>query len=616
MWQIRTSAFRYRLGVLAAAALALTAVSVLAQAPATDPLAAANTTAEKARAAERAVHEADVIIAWEAREWLGVNTDTLNQMLSGDEHAAKIVTRLAETETDANRKKALQDFAAQMTARKDAAIKTRGEKAGGMNAADPKIYALRIAAAGGLTPLPPERWDYAKARHLLVHAGFGGTPQEVAKLHAMGLYQAVDYLVDFHRQPAALVPFDAAPPTRPDPLEGKLKNDFIRGRVNGTREAVDNAQLPRVRQWWLKRMVESPRPLQEKLTLFWHGHFATQNSVVGNSFTFYHQNQLFREHSAGNFGGLLYGIVHDPVMLRYLDNNRNVKGQPNENLAREVMELFAMGVDQGYTQADIKEAARALTGYTYDHFTGQFRFVGAQHDEGPKTIFGKTGNWTGDDLVTLILEQPSTARFIAGKLFAFFAYDNPSPETVDRLAFVLRNNQSELAPMLKNLFLSEEFYSDRSLGTQIKSPVQLVVGMLRDLGVKDLTDTGALDAALSNMGQQLLEPPDVKGWREGRSWVNANRVLTFCFSEFGRRVAENYSGGTDHGLAQPMFLFGPMLKPGVHGKQSSLTDVDENGNLKTLVDFRGIYACILDKWLGVPSEPILGGKFPHVDVIA
>jgi uncharacterized protein (DUF1800 family) len=288
---------------------------------------------------------------------------------------------------------------------------------------------------------------------------------------------------------------------------------------------MESAQFGQLRQWWLKRMVESPRPLQEKLTLFWHGHFATQYSVVQNSYTTYRQNQLFREHAAGNFGGLLSGLVHDPAMIRYLDNNTNVKGHANENLAREIMELFAMGVDQGYTEKDIREGARALTGYNLDHHTGQFRFVASQHDDGPKTIFGKTGNFTGDDLVTLILEQPSTARFLAGKLFRYFAHEGPSPETIDQLASVLRRNQYELGPMLKNLFLSEAFYSEQAMGTQIKSPVQLVVGTLRDLGVKRVADAGMLDSAVRSMGQEIFEPPDVKGWRYGRPWVNTNRIF-------------------------------------------------------------------------------------------
>ena len=279
---------------------------------------------------------------------------------------------------------------------------------------------------GGLKPLAPEKWDYAKARHLLVRAGFGGTPQEIEKLHAMGLYKAVDHLVEFYRQPASGPSLDLTPPLPVDPLESKMK---IRGRGTGpwawTARSVEANQLVQIRRWWLQRMVESPRPLQEKLALFWHGHFASQDSVVQNSYTMLRQNQFFREQAAGNFGALLYGIVHDPAMIRYLDNNKNAKGKPNENLAREIMELFSMGVDQGYTEQDIVEAARALTGYNFDHATGTYRFLYNQHDTTEKTIFGKKGPWTGDDLVRLILERPETSRFIAHKLFEYFAYPDP-----------------------------------------------------------------------------------------------------------------------------------------------------------------------------------------------
>jgi len=480
----------------------------------------------KAEAAWRAVREAEAIAAWEAQLWAGVHKNTANQIVEQTGHAAKIATDIAAAETEPDRKKALELFAEEETQAKAVGEKVIAEKNAAIEAAVAQIYPLRAAAMGGLKPLSPDAWDYAKARHLLVRAGFGGTQQEMEKLCSMGLYKAVDYLVDFHRQPPADAVLDAAPPLSADPLEEKLRQGFIRNQAAAARNrSVTGDQFGRLRQWWLKRLVESPRPLQEKLTLFWHGHFATQQSVVKNSYTLYHQNQLFREHAAGNFGGLLHGIVHDPVMIRYLDNNQNVKGHPNENLAREIMELFAMGEDQGYTETDIREAARALTGYTYDNNSGQFRVAHAKHDTGEKTIFGKKGNWTGDDLVRLILEQPSTARFVASRLFEYFAYREPNPETVDSLASVLRASRYELAPMLKNLFLSEEFYSPRATGTQIKSPVQLVVAMLRDLGVKKLTSYGELDGMIQGMGQELFEPPDVKGWRYGRSWISANRVL-------------------------------------------------------------------------------------------
>lgn len=479
-----------------------------------------------AEAAWRAVREVEAIAAWETQLWAAVQKSTAHQIVEQTAHAAQLATRIAAGEADPERKKAAEQFAEEENQVKAVAEKLIGEKDAVIESLVAQIYPLRAAAMGGLKPLSPDAWDYAKARHLLVRAGFGGTPQETEKLCAMGLYKAVDYLVDFHRQPAADAALDAAPIQLADTLEGKLRNGFVREQAAAVRRSIVGDQFGRVRQWWLKRMVESPRPLQEKLTLFWHGHFATQQSVVENSYTLYHQNQLFREHAAGNFAGLLYGIVHDPVMIRYLDNHLNVKGHANENLAREIMELFAMGEDQGYTEADIREAARALTGYTYDNNTGQFRVIYDKHDEGEKTIFGQKGNWTGDDLVTLILQQPSTARLVAGKLFEYFAYQNPSPETVDGLASVLRASNYELAPMLKNLFLSEEFYSQRATGTQIKSPVQLVVAMLRDLGANKLTSYGELDGMIREMGQELFEPPDVKGWRYGRAWISANRVLT------------------------------------------------------------------------------------------
>jgi uncharacterized protein DUF1800 len=251
------------------------------------------------------------------------------------------------------------------------------------------------ASGQSLTPLADNTWDYVKARHLLFRAGFGGRPEEVERLHALGLRKAVDFLVDYKSQPDVALPPPEAPKDEVSETALSKLSPEDRQKAQQQKRRNDQLHFQAIRQWWVKRMVESPRPLEEKLVLFWHGHFATEFRTVRNSEAMLRQNQLFWEHAAGNYGKLLHGIVHDPAMLRYLDNNTNVKGKPNENLAREIMELFAMGVDQGYTQADIREAARALTGYTYDHHSGQFRYVAAQHDDGPKTIFGKCGNWTG-----------------------------------------------------------------------------------------------------------------------------------------------------------------------------------------------------------------------------
>jgi uncharacterized protein (DUF1800 family) len=286
--------------------------------------------------------------------------------------------------------------------------------------------------------------------------------------------------------------------------------------------------------------------MEEKLTLFWSNHFSTEHRTVRDAYAMYIQNQLERTYANGNFGGLLHGMINDPAMLRYLDNNRNVKGHANENLAREIMELFSMGEGQGYTEKDIMEAARALTGYTYDRYTMQFRYIHSVHDDDTKTIYGRKGNYTGDDLIDLILQQLSTSRFIASKLFKFFAYDKPSDEVVGSLASVLKRRQYELAPMLKNLLSSSEFYSQQAMGTQIKSPVQLLVGALRDLGIKDV-DYAQLTSGTRAMEQDLLDPPNVKGWEEGRAWVNSNRLFV-RYNATADMIERIRSGEDQYGL--------------------------------------------------------------------
>ncbi len=385
-----------------------------------------------------------------------------------------------------------------------------------------RLYEAQALVDGGLTLLPADQWDYAKARHLLCRAGFGGTPREVEVLHAMGLHKAVEFMVDFQEQTALDLPFNAARPEPPVRDENRL-SPVRRREISNVRRRAEGVQQGKLRDWWLERMARSPRQLEEKLTLFWHGHFASEYRTVRSSYAMYEQNQLFRAHAAGNFGALLHGIVHDPAMLRYLDNNSNVRGRPNENLAREIMELFSLG-EGNYAEEDIMEGARALTGYTYDAATSQFRFIVSRHDAENKTVFGRTGPWAGDDFVDLILQQPFAPRFISRKLFVYFAYEDPDPEITHRMATMLTKYRYEMAPLLKNLFMSEEFYSDESMATQIKNPVQLVIGTLRDLGVKEIS-YGALGTAVAGMGQEIFGPPNVRGWEGGQFWVNANRLF-------------------------------------------------------------------------------------------
>jgi hypothetical protein len=470
---------------------------------------AAKTAAQKAKETEQAANAARA---------------ALEKTVAALKAAEKRAADTAQAAKDADQKvTAARAALERATAEKNAAEGKVNQQRQALDLAPSKIAVAKASAYGGLKPLADSAWDYAKARHLLVRAGFGGTPDEVAKLQAMGLHRAVGYFVHFKNLPAPEIAFVAHPKERPENYESVLSGDEQR-RLQQQRVAKDREQIQNMRVWWLRRMIESPRPLEEKLTLFWHGQIPAQYSDVGDSYYMYLQNELFRANAAGNFSTLLHGIAHDAAMLKYLNNDTNVKGRANENLAREIMELFSMGRDQGYSEIDIRQGARALTGYTYDAQTGQFRFISDRHDTDPKTIFGKAGNWCGDDFVRLILETPYPAKFVARQMFAFFAHDEPSIDTIEALANVLRLNNYELAPMLENLFLSEEFYSARAMTTQIKGPVQLVVGLHRDLGLKN-ADYGYLTAALREMGQDLFEPPSVFGWQSGRAWISTSRAF-------------------------------------------------------------------------------------------
>ena len=282
--------------------------------------------------------------------------------------------------------------------------------------------------------------------------------------------------------------------------------------------------MQQAKAWWLDRMVRSPRPLQERLTLFWHGHLCSGFRDVRNSFQMFLQNQQLRYHAAGNFRTLLRTIARDPAMLEYLDNRVNRKEHPNENFAREVMELFVLGIGN-YTEDDIKEAARAFTGWT--NAGNRFVFRRHWHDDGEKTVFGKTGRFDGDALIDILLEQPAAARLIAGKLFRYFAHDAPTAAVVDGLAATLRGADWKLRPMLKQLFRSRAFYDDRSVGTRIKSPVELVASLLRTMGVTQVPEAVGivLNGGTAQLGQELLEPPNVKGWPGGRDWISTSTLL-------------------------------------------------------------------------------------------
>jgi uncharacterized protein (DUF1800 family) len=245
----------------------------------------------------------------------------------------------------------------------------------------------------------------------------------------------------------------------------------------------------------------------------------------------FQQNQLFRRYATGNFATLAMEIIRDPAMLKYLDNDDSRKGRPNENLARELMELFVLGVGNGYTENDIKEGARALTGYSFRD--NDFVFRDNDHDSGTKQIFGKQGNWNGDDLARMLLSQKACSEFICGKLYTYFVNDTPQraakdakaqQEFVKKLAAQLRQEQYELQPILRTLFRSAHFYAPENRGAVIKSPVQLVVQNIRQY-LAPARQLAALVGACDLMGQHLFLPPNVKGWEGGRSWINTSTMF-------------------------------------------------------------------------------------------
>lgn len=374
------------------------------------------------------------------------------------------------------------------------------------------------------TPLlkPVRTWNPSMARHLLNRAGFGGPAERLQKLGAMSPEAAVDYFVEFSddtgRAPDFLVP-----PRSPEDIKAMLAglSDEERRRKSNELQQEEREAVQKLKAWWLERMHMTGHPLQEKLALFWHGHFATSAQKVKSSWHTYHLNSIFRKYAAGNFKQLTVEVGQSPSMLRYLDNNRSTKKHPNENWARELMELFTLGQGQ-YTEDDIKESARAFTGWTANHEKFVYRYD--YHDTGVKSFMGKTGAFDGWDIINIIFEQPAASTFIAEKLWKYFAYDEPEREIVNGLAKTLRESNYELRPMLRQMFLSNAFYSDKAVARQVKSPVQFVVQLAFDMRY-DEPPYPAMARATQNLGQDLFYPPNVKGWDGNLAWVNANTML-------------------------------------------------------------------------------------------
>jgi len=259
------------------------------------------------------------------------------------------------------------------------------------------------------------------------------------------------------------------------------------------------------------------------MTLFWHGHFATSQRKVRLGQLMYRQNVLLRREALGNFATLLHAVAKDPAMLIYLDNAGSRREAPNENFAREVMELFTLG-EGHYGENDVKEAARAFTGWSLERDTGRFVYRRAWHDDGVKTVLGTTGRFDGDDVLDLLLARPETAEFVAAKLWREFVSPQPDAAEVARWAAVFRDARYEVKPLLRAVLASNAFWAEENRATLVKSPVDLVAGTLRTYGIRPFELRPAV-VTCAALGQNLFAPPNVKGWPGGDAWIDAATIL-------------------------------------------------------------------------------------------
>jgi uncharacterized protein (DUF1800 family) len=379
-----------------------------------------------------------------------------------------------------------------------------------------------------LKPISSTNWDYAKAAHLLNRAGFGGRPAEIQKLADLGLDGAVSALLDFEKIPD---PTPAPDWAKPDAEQMKKIQEVNRSGTPADKKQLQQElqqtqrrRIMELRGWWLQRMVSGPRPLQEKMVLFWHGHFATSYEKVREAYFMWRQNELFRRLATGNWQQLLTEAGKDPAMLIWLDQAQSRKAHPNENFAREVMELFALG-EGHYTEHDIAEAARALTGWSLERQEERYIYRPFFQDTGEKTFLGRTGNFDGDDVIQIIVSQPQAAKFITAKLWNYFAGQVPSEALAEALAANFRANGNNFKPFLRALFCSEEFYAPDIIRNQVKSPVQWLVNTVRVLE-SELPPPLVSWGMLRQLGQDLFAPPNVKGWDGGVTWITTNTLLT------------------------------------------------------------------------------------------
>ena len=421
-----------------------------------------------------------------------------------------------------------------------------------------------------LAPLERSAWDASKVAHLLSRAGFGATPEEIARLEQRapkavvrgplrgGLLEGRQD-TEFDHSGVFEPGLDPFPPSRPATTalakaQGHALGVKVKPSGNRPLQPVVNKffywlrasrlETDRVAYWWAEEMLNSSHPLKHKMALFWHGHFATNEDKVRDYRKMLLQLETMRDLGLGNFRDLLISMAQDPAMLVFLDAGVNTKDSPNENFAREIMELFTMGVGH-YGERDVQEAARAFTGWNVQNL--DFHIHQDQHDTADKDFLGQTGAFDGIAVIDLILEQDATANFIAAKLYRHFVNEDLSAEHEAQLGDVLRDAEYDIGEFLEVVFLSQDFYAQENMGSRIKGPVELVVSTYRKLGLKNVPGVPDFNVTTGALGQRLMHPPTVAGWSEGRSWITpslmferSNFVLDVLFPDIGFVPPDRY----------------------------------------------------------------------------
>ncbi|MCP4172043.1 MAG: DUF1800 domain-containing protein [Fuerstiella sp.] len=349
-------------------------------------------------------------------------------------------------------------------------------------------------------PTADAPWNLRAAAHLYRRAGFGANRAELTAAVEAGAIAAADNLLSAVTEP----------------------EDYQNEVADLAHASMATGNVQQLSAWWAHRMLSTPAQLLEKVTLLWHGHFATSAQKVEDAELMFDQNNLLRKYALGDVAQLLQEISRDPAMLIYLDSVTNRKAHPNENYAREIMELFCLG-EGNYTENDIRELARCFTGWEVKK--KKFRFNRYQHDTQSKSVLGRTGKFGGEEGVKIVVEQDAAPQFIAMKLLKFLVMDEPSPskELLAPLARELRENQMQIAPTVRRILTSNVFYSSHAKGRKVRSPVELAIGFLRSL--QGTANSYELAQKLQTLGQGLLYPPSVKGWDGGRTWINSSTLL-------------------------------------------------------------------------------------------